>query len=166
MWKSILVGTAALAVAGAALVHAQDRPRGPHMERWGGPAAHHQLSPDDIRAFTDARIAGLKAGLALTPDQDKNWPPFEQAMRDLAKDRLDRMEAQGNAPGESDPIVGLQRRADAVTRRGTLLKQLAASAALLYQSLDDAQKRRFLMLARFGRSEHMRGHWRDHGDDR
>ena len=34
-------------------------------------------SAEDISAFADARIAALKAGLRLTPDQDKNWPAFE-----------------------------------------------------------------------------------------
>ena len=36
-----------------------------------------QPSAEDISAFMDARIAALKAGLRLTPDQEKNWPAFE-----------------------------------------------------------------------------------------
>jgi hypothetical protein len=46
---------------------------------------HRQLSPEDRAAFVDARIAALKAGLELTPDQAKNWPMFEQALRDMAQ---------------------------------------------------------------------------------
>ena len=42
-------------------------------------------------AFTDARVAGLKAGLKLTAEQEKNWPAVETAIRDLAKERADRM---------------------------------------------------------------------------
>ena len=33
----------------------------------------------------DARLAGLKAGLRLTPDQEKLWGPFEAAVRDFAQ---------------------------------------------------------------------------------
>ncbi len=48
-------------------------------------------------AFTDARIAGLKAGLKLTAEQEKNWPAVETAIRDLAKERADRMAARREA---------------------------------------------------------------------
>ena len=44
---------------------------------------HQQLSAEQIAAFTDARIAALKAGLKLTPAQEKNWPALEvRASRD------------------------------------------------------------------------------------
>jgi hypothetical protein len=44
-----------------------------------------RFSPEDRAAFLDARIAALKAGLELNAEQEKNWPPLESAMRDLAK---------------------------------------------------------------------------------
>ena len=37
-------------------------------------AYHPKFSAEDFAAFTDARIAALKAGLRLTPAQEKNWP--------------------------------------------------------------------------------------------
>ena len=37
-----------------------------------------------------ARIAALKAGLRLTPAQEKNWSALETALRDVAKDRAAR----------------------------------------------------------------------------
>jgi zinc resistance-associated protein len=171
MLKPIIIGATACALAAGTLAFAQDGPRGPMGMDRGGFGPHRQLSPEDIKAFTDARIAALKAGLALTAEQEKNWPPFEQAMRELAKARAERMQAwaQGAGAAESDPIARLQQRADALSRRGTLLKQLATAAAPLYQSLDEAQKRRFHILARFERGRgggmhhgfgHMREHWR------
>ena len=45
---------------------------GPRMERMQHWAADHE-------ALLDARLAGLKAGLKLTPDQEKSWGPFEAA---------------------------------------------------------------------------------------
>src|SRR5579862_8270202 len=93
MLKPVIVATAALAIAGTSLVYAQQR--GDH-HRFGGPGAeqHHRPSAADMAAFTDARIAALKAGLELTPDQQKNWPAFEQAVRDAAQLRVQRMEAR------------------------------------------------------------------------
>src|SRR5271154_4501130 len=52
-----------------------------------------RFSPEDRAAFLDARIAALKAGLELNADQQKNWPPLELAMRDLAKERAARFAA-------------------------------------------------------------------------
>jgi hypothetical protein len=48
----------------------------------------------------------------------------------------------------------LQRRADAAAQYGTALEDLAKAAKPLYQSLDDAQKRRFVMLAHLADRHH------------
>ena len=71
-------------------------------------------SPADITAFTDARIAALKAGLELTPDQAKNWPPFEQALRDMAQLRIQRIQTRlsGEQQALTTPFDRLERRAD------------------------------------------------------
>jgi zinc resistance-associated protein len=148
MWKRVLAGTAALAIVGCSSVYAQDR-SGPSVrdgQRW-------QPTAEDISAFTDARIAALKAGLKLTLEQEKNWPVFEQAYRDLAKARADQMRAfreqrQTNQAGQDDYLSRMQRRADALIARGNALKSFGAAAAPLYQSLDESQKRRFAVLTR------------------
>jgi zinc resistance-associated protein len=181
MWKAVVVGIGALAVASTTILMAQDRGPGGQRRmdfvqgdqagghRWsggrGGPdmmggGEQRQWTADDMRAFAEARIAALKAGLALKPDQERNWPAFEQALRSRAKDRIDRMQARAAAPPQpvTDPVERLKRGADAATRRGAALKQLADAAAPLYQSLDDAQKNRFRILAHFGHRRHMGGH--------
>ena len=33
----------------------------------------------------DAHLAGLKAGLKLTAEQEKNWPAFETAIREAPR---------------------------------------------------------------------------------
>ena len=81
MKKFAIAGIAALAIAGSTAGYAQHRP-------W-----FHE----DRAAFTDARIAAVKAGLKLTPDQEKLWPPVEAAVRDFAKLRIDRANARMNA---------------------------------------------------------------------
>jgi hypothetical protein len=154
MWKTVLAGTAALAIAGSSFVYAQqsnDAPAGSDVQR------HWRPSAQDMAAFTNARVAAIKAGLELTPDQAKNWPAFEQAYRDFAKLRAERRarfeqrrddQRAGNRGPEVNPIDRLQRRADAIIARGTGLKHLADAAGPLYQSLDDGQKHRFLLLSR------------------
>ncbi len=142
MWKAIAAGTAALAIAGTSLGYAQQQ-RGGHD---GGPRS--QMSVEDLRAFGEARLAALKAGLALTPEQEKNWPAFEQAARDYGKLRMDRFAAMRNAPPGNDPVERLRQRAAAMSDTGAALKKLADATDPLYKSLDDSQKRRFAILNR------------------
>ena len=42
----------------------------------------------------DAHIAGMKAALNLTPDQEKSWAPFESAVRAAPKARADERPAK------------------------------------------------------------------------
>jgi len=107
-----------------------------------------QLNAEDLRAFGEARLAALKAGLTLTPEQEKNWPAFEQAARDLAKVRMDRISAVHNAPAIDDPVERLRQRAAALSETGAALKKLADATDPLYKSLDENQKRRFAILNR------------------
>src|ERR1700752_1345439 len=116
MWKPAVVGGAVLAVAGSTIVYAQQRSAGP--DRDNARFEHrHPLSPEDRAAFVDARIAALRAGLELTPDQAKNWPDFEKALRDMAQVRAERMAAREAAMQNPDkaraaPFDRLAQRAD------------------------------------------------------
>ena len=147
MWKAVLAGTTALAIVGTSLVYAQQGPGGP------GFMAHHGWRPsaEDISAFSDARIAALHAGLKLTAEQEKNWPPVEAALRDIAKQRAERFAARASADRPTDPIQRINLRAEMMTQSGAALKKLADAAGPLYQSLDEAQKHRFTLLARMER---------------
>jgi hypothetical protein len=168
MWKKALVGATALVIAGSAFVYAQQRPGmmpggsdTMHGTLRGGGFGDWRPNAEDMSAFVDARIAALKAGLRLNADQEKTWPAFEQALRDYAKMRTERFAARREQQPAADPVERLQRRADVLTTSGTALKRLADAAAPLYQSLDEAQKRRFAMLSRFMRARaEYRGMWR------
>jgi len=157
MWKPVMIGTAALMIAGSTFVLAQNRP---------DDSRRSQFTMQDMRAFADARLAGLKAGLVLTPDQEKNWPAFEQAARDYQKLRLDRLStaigARRSGTGASnDPVARMQQRADALSETGVALKKLADATG----PLDDSQKRRFAILSRLGRDgDGFRGPLRERGE--
>jgi hypothetical protein len=173
MLKPVIVATALLAVAGSGLVYAQqgfgDRGFGDRDGR--GFSADGQrtefprhVSAADVAAFTDARIAAMKAGLELTSDQAKNWPAFEQSVRNMAQLRIDRINAreaqdqqqsqQQQSQQQMSPFDRMSRRADNMAKTSAALKKVAEAGAPLYQSLDDAQKGRFVMLARILRPHH------------
>jgi LTXXQ motif family protein len=89
----------------------------------------------------------------LTPEQEKSWPAFEQAYRDLAATRGNRAFGP-RAEQRTDPVQRAQRRADRLAARSVALRRYADVLAPLYQSFDDGQKRRFDILSRMesGRS--------------
>ncbi len=160
MFKTIAAGATALTLMSGALALAQQPPAGPDFGR------RPQLRADDRAAFVDARIAGLHAGLRLAPDQEKTWPAFEQAYRDLAALRTGRFDAL-RAEQPADPIQRAQRRADTLAARSAALKRYADAAAPLYQGLDENQKRRFGILSRVERPRFTRfAFWRGERGDR
>lgn len=122
MKKLLLAGAAVAVLAGSTAVYAQHRP-------W----MHHQMrmDPADRAAFADARIAAVKAGLKLTPDQEKLWPAVETSVRDFAKLRIDRANArmeerkarEDNAKNDTppNPVERLQKRVVTFERSSALV---------------------------------------------
>jgi hypothetical protein len=165
MRKFAIAGIAALAIAGSTAVYAQHR-------HWT-PGHMGMMNPADRAAFADARIAAVHAGLKLTPDQEKLWPPVEAAVRDFAKLRIDRanarMDAQkGDAPDAQkadDPVTRLRERADTMATTAAAMKKIADAADPLYKTLDDGQKRRLAILTHMGH-RFEGGGWRHQGMDR
>jgi zinc resistance-associated protein len=151
MWRTLIVGTTILTIAGSTLASAQQPSPAERSHR-------AQLTADDIAAFTDARIAALKTALKLTPAQEKNWPAVEQALRDISKERLALRQARSAAGQPVDATERLRDRADALAARATALRRLADAEKPLYQSLDEAQKRRFAIAMRFAARRHMEHH--------
>jgi hypothetical protein len=151
MWKPVITASAALAIAGSSLVYAQQRFGGPER---AGAERGWRPSAEDRDAFLDARIAALKAGLRLTPEQEKNWAPFEQAVRDMAKLHAERWPVRRgrgmpdalNLP--ANPFARLEQRADAASRHSAAMKRLAETGTPLFESFDENQKHRFLLLTR------------------
>ena len=177
MLKPVIAATALLAIAGSSYVYAQQGYDGRGHGNFGdGPRAEHRHRPSvaDMTAFADARIAALKAGLELTPDQAKNWPPFEQALRDMVQLRVQRMQARqtGDQQPPASPFDRLARHADNMAKSSATLKHVADAGAPLYQGLDDAQKGRFMKLASILRPHHhtpgggQDGHGWGHGGHR
>jgi LTXXQ motif family protein len=184
MRQFLRVSLIAFAASGLAIPAAVAQVAGPpppemhRMQQWAV----------DHKAMLDAKLAGLKAGLKLTPDQEKLWGPFEAAVRAAADMRMehmeemmarmhdmragDDMEKEGGEFGERmSPVERLDRLANRLSEAGAALKKVADAAKPLYDSLDEEQKRVFGFLSReMMRMQHHEmgmgpgGHHRWHGE--
>lgn len=135
---------------------------------------HAKFSAEDVSAFADAKIAGLKAGLKLTPAQEKNWPALETTLRDIGKARATRWtetrEKFKELHEHHNVIEGLKLRSKLLAARAGDLEKLSDAAKPLYDSLDDAQKRRFHVLLHViarghgHKGGHFGGHDEEHGE--
>jgi hypothetical protein len=144
--------TAAVAVAQTAPAPAPGGPGGAATpERQGRFGRMFQMSPDDRAAFLDARIAGLKAVLRLTAEQERHWPAFEAALREGAALRTQRMTErvqrwremrENRDAARPDPIQRLRAASERMAAGAAVMKKLADAGAPLYASLDENQKRR------------------------
>lgn len=151
MRKLLLVGAATLLIAGSTVVYAQ---------HFHGYQFNMRLSADDMAAFADARIAAVKAGLRLTPDQEKLWPPVEAAFRDLARFRIERMRQRRERAPTDDLMERLRARSDAMTANAAAFKRALDAADPLYRTLNDDQKRRLAFLTHMGgRFDEWRQRW-------
>src|SRR3974377_2180945 len=138
MLKQVIGVLTFLFVAGSSLAYAQE----------SSPPIPSQTN---FKVLTDARIGIVKAALQLTPEQEKLWPPVEEAIRARAQARYDRMVAVAGKLGqerEVDPVELMRGRSDALAQRAANLKKLADAWAPLYQTLNPDQKERMRLLAR------------------
>jgi hypothetical protein len=156
-----------LLIAGAAIALALPLSPTIALAQGAEHAGHREFSSEDISAFTDAKIAGLKAGLKLTSAQEKNWPALETALRDAAKARAARAAESHEKFKEHHEkhnlIEGLHLRAKTLTARAGELDKIADAAKPLFDSLDDAQKRRFHVLLHVILRGGHHGHHGHHG---
>lgn len=142
--SSMLALCAALAIPATYALAQQATPDGP---RGQAPSA------EMMGRMQDGRLAGAKAMLRLTPEQEKLWGPVESQIRasfeEHAKRRAEfeakraERQAKGEQRGERGKI-GLPERLDKATermgQRAERLKAFSAAVKPLYASLSDEQK--------------------------
>jgi zinc resistance-associated protein len=169
MKRTLVAAIAAAFVATSTFAIAADdnqqSSRAERMQHWAA----------DRETVLDAKLAGMKAGLGLTPDQEKLWSTFEAAVREADKSRLEAMGEmmQMRAQGErKSPIDHLEAMADRLSQGATNVKKIAEAAKPLYDALDETQKHKFGMLGRMLMPERsrfamdmMHHHMADHDHD-
>jgi hypothetical protein len=131
MWKLAVCAFTAMTMAGASPGYAQQRP-----------------TAEDIPYLANARAAGLKAGLALTAEQEALWPAVATAMREFGKSRFDLMYGASGDLQQNTAIDFERQRSVKMEATAHALKNLADAEDALYQTLDDGQKRRFNIIKR------------------
>ncbi len=147
MWKMLAACLTAFLIITSAPVYAEEH--GAARDRMKLP------SEAEFKSMTDERIDLVKAALQLKPDQEKYWPPVEDAVRSGAMAwhaRLEKMSERmkemrdRNRDREFNPVAFMDERADALTQRAAGLKKLAEAWQPLYKTLDDTQKKRMRIL--------------------
>jgi len=116
-----------------------------------------EASPSDKTAFLNAHIAALKAVLALTPDQEKLWPPVETAIRDAVKESAARAEKLHSMPEPKTALDLLTIVADQEMERAQALKKFVGAMQPLVASLTPEQKRRIPAFIGLGESSSEHG---------
>jgi hypothetical protein len=162
MKKLLLIGSVAALLSGSAFVY------NAQAEGDAAPTESHAQWGEIRAVLLDARLAGMKAGLKLTADQERNWPAFESAVRTIAKNRAEAFremrERMGDGGEWSSPVERLRFISDRLAKRSADLKMLADATAPLFASLDDDQKRLFVPLSRQFLRGGRHGHRRDGND--
>ena len=112
MKKTLFAAVAAATLAGAAFTYgavaAPDMSDGP--PRMMGEAS----------LLLDAKLAGMKFALKLSPEQEKLWSAFETAVRDGVKQRRETMRAMHEAMDSDEPptpVAMMTGMSDASPRR-------------------------------------------------
>lgn len=136
-----LAGASFLALAGASAM-AQTPPAPP------APDQQAQTRRNDASALLDARVAGIKAGLKLTPEQERLFAPVEQAYRAMAAERARRMEERRDERvrrsedrHRPDLMERLDRRAERATQNAQRIAGFATAMRPFWASLNEDQKR-------------------------
>lgn len=140
-----------LATLAAAALCVFDLPAGAQSDQQPSREERARHWAADREVMVHARLAGMKAGLGLTADQEKLWNPFESAVQDLLKTRTETVQEamkMGEGGERVSPVDRLDFMADRMAQRAARLKAVSEAAKPLYGSLDETQKRNFELLGR------------------
>ena len=107
---------------------------------------HAELVQRWAEAGIDAQLKGMKTSLRLTADQEKDWAPFELAVKDAEKARV--IALQKEQSSNLSPMDRNSAKADRFAQSQADLEKIIEAAKPLYQSLDGAQKQKFIALGR------------------
>jgi hypothetical protein len=97
-------------------------------------------------AGIDAQLKGMKTSLWLTADQEKDWGPFESAVKAAEKARV--VALQKEQRSNLSPMDRNSAKADRFAQGQADLEKIVEAAKPLYASFDGAQKHKFIALGR------------------
>src|SRR5271155_6158640 len=107
---------------------------------------HAELVQRWAEAGIDAQLKGMKTSLRLTAGQEKDWAPFESAVKAAEKARV--VALQKEQGSNLSPMDRNSAKADRFAQGQADLEKIVEAAKPLYGSLDGAQNHRFIALGR------------------
>jgi len=106
-----------------------------------------ELTAEQIVANSDANINRIKTSLNLTPEQEKNWIAFSDAMHTLGNNGAERLKlriARAQRDPPDDIIEQMRNEAQFLNDRAGDQRAVADAAEPLYAVLDNKQKALFV----------------------
>ncbi|MCG7391423.1 Spy/CpxP family protein refolding chaperone [Microvirga sp. ACRRW] len=103
-----------------------------------------RMTQDDFNRLVDARVAGIKAGLKLSADQEKLWGPVETAMRNAATQRYTRMtqfRENREQRRSADFMQRLEQRSTMQNERAQTSAAITTALRPLWDTFSEDQKR-------------------------
>ncbi len=134
MKRTLLGMLAAAALSASAAAQSDQQP------------THAELVQRWAEASLDAQLKSMKTSLKLTADQEKDWEPFESAVREGGKARV--LALQKEQSSDLSPMDRNLAKANRLAESQANLEKMIEAAKPLYASLDDAQKHKFIALGR------------------
>ncbi len=142
MKRTLLTTLAAVAFSASAFAQTDQQPSAQGDQR----PTHAEQVQHWAEAALDTQLKGMKAGLGLKADQEKDWDPFETAVRDAAKARV--LALQKEQSGNLSPMDRNLAKADRIGQGQASLEKIVEAATPLYASLDETHKHKFIALGR------------------
>lgn len=100
------------------------------------------VTAEDAAAVLNARLAALKTVIGMGAEQEKLWAPVEAAIRQVAKNSIERRDQRAKAPQPLSFVETIERSADAEAARTADVKAVTGALKPLVASLSEAQRRR------------------------
>jgi zinc resistance-associated protein len=142
LWM-LVAATAAVAVSGFTITAAAQSDQQPTA---AGQPTHAELVQRWADAAIDSQLKGMKTSLRLTADQEKDWGPFESAVKAAEDARL--VALQKEQASNLSPMDRNTAKAERLEQSQADLEKIVEAAKPLYASLDGAQKQKFIALGR------------------
>lgn len=144
MKKIATLATAAALFAGVGTYAFAQAPSAPPQAAQGQAQQRPRMTQDDFNRLVDSRVAGLKAGLKLTGDQERLWGPVETAIRDAANQRYTRMtqfRENREQRRSADFMQRFEQRTTMETQRAQTSTAIASALRPLWDTFSEDQKR-------------------------
>ena len=94
----------------------------------------------------ESQLNGLKRSLRLTADQEKDWDPFESAVKDAETARVTGLQKEQDR--SLSPMARNAAKGDRLQQSQANLEKIIDAAKPLYADLNAGQRRTFIKLGR------------------